>query len=113
MGTKQILESRQYGIGNIRSVEFQAGKAVQEFDQAKNELGSVLKRMYALDDGAASVKKLNDELIDIISPAIETTTKRGEQKLFTKSLLKSQSKARGIEQIDDVCLLYTSPSPRD
>jgi hypothetical protein len=102
MGTKQILESRQYGIGNIRSVEFQAGKAVQEFDQAKNELGSVLKRMYALDDGAASVKKLNDELIDIISPAIETTTKRGEQKLFTKSLLKSQSKARGIEQIDDV-----------
>jgi hypothetical protein len=102
MGTKQILESRQYGIGNIRSVEFQAGKAVQEFDQAKNELGSVLKRMYALDDGAASVKKLNDELIDIISPATETVTKRGEQKLFTKSLLKSQSKARGIEQIDDV-----------
>jgi len=102
MGTKQILESRQYGIGNIRSVEFQAGKAVQEFDQAKGELGSVLKRMYALDDGAASVKKLNDELIDIISPAIETTTKKGEQKLFTKSLLKSQSKARGIEQIDDV-----------
>ena len=102
MGTKQILESRQYGIGNIRSVEFQAGKAVQEFDQAKGELGSVLKRMYALDDGAASVKKLNDELIDIISPAIETTTKGGKEKLFTKSLLKSQSKARGIEQIDDV-----------
>ena len=102
MGTKQILESRQYGIGNIRSVEFQAGRAVQEFDKAKGELGSVLKRMYALDDGAASVKKLNDELIDIISPAVETTTKRGEQKLFTKSLLKSQSKARGIEQIDDV-----------
>jgi len=102
MGTKQILESRQYGIGNIRSVEFQAGRAVQEFDKAKGELGSVLKRMYALDDGAASVKKLNDELIDIISPAVETTTKRGEQKLFTKSLLKSQSKAKGIEQIDDV-----------
>ena len=102
MGTKQILESRQYGIGNIRSVEFQAGKAVQEFDQAKGELGGVLKRMYALDDGAASVKKLNDELIDIISPAIETTTKGGKEKLFTKSLLKSQSKARGIEQIDDV-----------
>ena len=102
MGTKQILESRQYGIGNIRSVEFQAGRAVQEFDKAKGELGSVLKRMYALDDGAASIKKLNDELIDIISPAVETTTKRGEQKLFTKSLLKSQSKARGIEQIDDV-----------
>ena len=65
MGTKQILESRQYGIGNIRSVEFQAGKAVQEFDQAKGELGGVLKRMYALDDGAASVKKLDDELIDL------------------------------------------------
>ena len=43
-------------------------------------------------------------LIDIISPAIETTTKRGEQETvpFTKSLLKSQSKARGIQQIDDV-----------
>ena len=102
MGTKQILESRQYGIGNIRSVEFQAGRAVQEFDKAKGELGDVLKRMYALDDTGASVKKLNDELIDIISPATEVTTKRGEQKLFTKSLLKSQSKARGIEQIDDV-----------
>ena len=101
-GTKQILESRQYGIGNIRSVEFQAGRAVQEFDQAKNELGSVFKRMYALDDTGASIKKLNDELIDIISPTTETVTKRGEQKLFTKSLLKSQSKARGIEQIDDV-----------
>ena len=35
MGTKQILESRQYGIGNIRSVEFQAGRAVQEFDKIK------------------------------------------------------------------------------
>jgi hypothetical protein len=102
MGTKQILESRQYGIGNIRSVEFQAGRAVQEFDKAKGELGDVLKRMYALDDTGTSVKKLNDELIDIISPAIETTTKRGKEKLFTKSLLKSQSKARGIEQIDDV-----------
>ncbi len=72
MGTKQILESRQYGIGNIRSVEFQAGRAVQEFDKAKGELGSVLKRMYALDDTGASVKKLNDELIDIISPATES-----------------------------------------
>ena len=104
MGTKQILESRQYGIGNIRSVEFQAGRAVQEFDKAKGELGSVLKRMYALDDTGASVKKLNDELIDIISPATESIIKTPgkEPKLFTKSLLKSQSKARGIEQIDDV-----------
>jgi len=104
MGTKQILESRQYGIGNIRSVEFQAGRAVQEFDKAKGELGGVLKRMYALDDTGASVKKLNDELIDIISPATESIIKTPgkEPKLFTKSLLKSQSKARGIEQIDDV-----------
>ena len=101
-GTKQILESRQYGIGNIRSVEFQAGKAVQEFDQAKNELGDVLKRVYNLEDSAASAKKLNDELIDIISPATETVTKGGEQKFFTKSLLKSQSKAKGIGQIEDV-----------
>jgi hypothetical protein len=102
MGTKQILESRQYGIGNIRSVEFQAGRAVQEFDKAKGELGDVLKRVYNLDDGAASAKKLNDELIDIISPAIETTKKGGKTVPFTKSLLKSQSKVKGIEQIDDV-----------
>ena len=102
MGTKQILESRQYGIGNIRSVEFQAGRAVQEFDKAKSELGDVLKRVYNLDDSAASAKKLNDELIDIISPAIETTKKGGKTVPFTKSLLKSQSKARGIQQIDDV-----------
>jgi len=102
MGTKQILESRQYGIGNIRSVEFQAGKAVQEFDKAKGELGDVLKRVYNLDDGAASAKKLNDELIDIISPAIETTKKGGKTVPFTKSLLKSQSKVRGIQQVDDV-----------
>jgi hypothetical protein len=103
-GTKRILESRQYSIGNIRSVEFQAGRAVQEFDKAKGELGDVLKRMYALDDGAASVKKLNDELIDIISPATESIIKKPgqEPKLFTRSLLKSQSKAKGIEQIDDV-----------
>ncbi len=102
MGTKQILESRQYGIGNIRSVEFQAGRAVQEFDKAKNELGDVLKRVYNLDDGAASAKKLNDELIDIISPAIETVKKGDKTVPFTKSLLKSQSKAKGIQQIDDV-----------
>ena len=102
MGTKRVLESRQYGIGNIRSVEFQAGRAVQEFDQAKNELGDVLKRVYNLEDGAASAKKLNDELIDIIAPATETVTKKGEQKFFTKSLLKSQSKAKGIGQIEDV-----------
>ena len=104
MGTKQILESRQYGIGNIRSVEFQAGRAVQEFDKAKGELGDVLKRMYNLEDTAASAKKLNDELMDIISPKTERIIKTlgKEPKLFTKSLLKSQSKARGIEQIDDV-----------
>ena len=102
MGTKQILESRQYGIGNIRSVEFQAGRAVQEFDKAKGELGDVLKRVYNLNDGAASAKKLNDELIDIISPAIETTKKGGKTVPFTKSLLKSQSKVKGIQQIDDV-----------
>jgi hypothetical protein len=101
-GTKQILESRQYGIGNIRSVEFQAGRAVQEFDKAKSELGDVLKRVYNLDDSTASAKKLNDELIDIISPAIETTKKGGKTVPFTKSLLKSQSKAKGIQQIDDV-----------
>ena len=42
-------------------------------------------------------------LIDIISPTIETVTKKGGKTVpFTKSLLKSQSKARGIEQIDDV-----------
>ena len=87
MGTKQILESRQYGIGNIRSVEFQAGRAVQEFDKAKGELGDVLKRVYNLNDGAASAKKLNEELIDIISPAIETTKKGGKTVPFTKSLL--------------------------
>ena len=101
-GTKQILESRQYGIGNIRSVEFQAGRAVQEFDKAKNELGDVLKRVYNLDDSALSAKKLNDELVDIIAPAIETTTKGGKTVPFTKSLLKSQSKAKGIGQIEDV-----------
>ena len=101
-GTKQILESRQYGIGNIRSVEFQAGRAVQEFDKAKSEVGDVLKRVYNVNDSAVSAKKLNDELIDIISPAIETTKKGGKTVPFTKSLLKSQSKVKGIQQIDDV-----------
>ena len=67
-----------------------------------HELGDVLKRVYNLDDGAASAKKLNDELIDIISPAIETTKKGDKTVPFTKSLLKSQSKAKGIQQIDDV-----------
>ena len=45
--------------------------------------------MYNLEDTAASAKKLNDELIDIITPATETITKGGKQKFFTKSLLKS------------------------
>ena len=42
MGTKQILESRQYGSGNIRSVEFQAVKPVQSLKKL-NQVGDVLK----------------------------------------------------------------------
>jgi len=107
MGTKNILESRQYGIGQIRSVEFQAGRAVQEFQAAKGDLGNVIKNIYRLDEGQ-SIKAFNDEVMDAISPAIEMAkvmepgAKVAKQVPFTKSLLKSQSKARGITQIDDV-----------
>ena len=107
MGTKNILESRQYGIGRIRSVEFQAGRAVQDFQAAKGDLGNVIKNIYRLDEGQ-SIKAFNDEVMDVISPAIEMAkvmepgAKIAKQVPFTKSLLKSQSKARGITQIDDV-----------
>ena len=41
MGTKQMLESRQFGIGQIRAVEFQAGKAVQEFHSPIDQITQI------------------------------------------------------------------------
>jgi len=100
-GTKQLLESRQFSTGNIRSVEFEAGRAVQEFDEAKKGLGDAVQKLYRLDSDQA-MKALNKDLMDIISPAVETTKQGGKEVSFTPSLLKSQSKKKAITEIDQV-----------
>ena len=87
-GTKLTLEAQQQGLSAIKSVEFAAGKAVQEFDEAVQSIFPTIEKNYLVTNKVTSdeaQKKFLEKIYNIIAPG------KGES---AQSLLRQQARSK-------------------
>jgi len=92
-GTKLTFEAQQSAFGQIKAVEYGAGKAVDKFTKAMDEVFPAIEKNYLLADKGittsdAARTKFLDEIYDILAPA----SGKSED-----VLLKEVSRKRAIE----------------
>jgi hypothetical protein len=71
-GTKLTLEAQQQGLGNINAVQYAAGKAVQDFDTALNDIFPIIEKNYLVTEKITpdeAQNKFLEEIYDILKPA--------------------------------------------
>ena len=97
-GTRATLEMQQTASGNIGAIEFGAGKAVKEFEEAMGGVFDPLKKYFM---------KLNEVDPKFIGPKVKVPTEEDVLKKVynilrpkgkTDSLLKKEAKVRGIKR---------------
>ena len=93
-GTKLTLEAKQTGFNAIKAVEFGAGRSVEKFDKALNEVFPLIEKNYLIADKGittsdAARKKFLEEIYDVLAPA------SGKQEDI---LLKEISRKRALEK---------------
>jgi len=93
-GTKATLEAQQLGFGNIKVVEFAAGREVENFDKALKDIFPKIENQYLVADKSITntdqaQKKFLEEIYDVLRP------KKGEESLLTpqaKQKIKLETK---------------------
>ena len=81
-GTKATLEAQQLGFGNIKVVEFAAGREVENFDKALKDIFPKIENQYLIADKSITntdqaQKKFLEEIYEVLRP------KKGEESLLT------------------------------
>ena len=81
-GTKATLEAQQLGFGNIKVVEYAAGKEVENFDKALKDIFPKIENQYLVADKSITTtdqaqKKFLEEIYEVLRP------KKGEESLLT------------------------------
>ena len=87
-GTKLTLEAQQQGMGAMNAVQYAAGKAVKEFDEAVQNIFPTIEKNYLVTDKITSdeaQKKFLEKIYNILKPG------KGES---AQNLLRQQARSK-------------------